>query len=129
MPSTEPILVEILGEKHTVTLPDFACREELIVAWGDARSRKGVALLRVYSAALGLCTRLGRRSSADYAKHRFDLLSYGGEVYGWLRERGVTPAQLAEAAIPVIVAATEATFPRPGEVDAAAKNSEASTAH
>lgn len=117
----QPLKVSLLGE-HAVTLPDFAAREELMVAYGEARNKKGVALLRVYGAVLGLCSRLGKRAEADYAASRFDVLAYGGEVYGWLRGQGVTPAQVAEAALPVIVAISEATFPRESEVKQALGN-------
>lgn len=124
----EPVKVSLLGRQHAVIMPDFATREDLVVAFGEARNKKGVTLLRVYSAALGLCTRLGREASADYSQHRFDVLSYGGQVYGWLREQGVTPKDIAEAAIPVIVEVSNAMFPRQAEVDAAVGNSEAGEA-
>lgn len=114
--------IELLGDKHAVILPDFAAREELAVAWGQARDRGGIALLRVLSAALGLCTRLGRQAGADYAKHRFDVLAYGGEVYGWLRSKGATPAEVRDAAMPVLVQVVRATFPTDDEVEAAAGN-------
>lgn len=121
---SEIVKVSLLGREHHVVMPDYAAREELMVAYGESAKKGGVALLRVYAAALGLCTRIGRESGADYAKHRFDCLSYGGEVYGWLRGQKVTPAEVAQAAIPVIIAVSQATFPRQDEVDAAAGNSE-----
>lgn len=124
MPETDPLSVSLLDKKHAVTMPDFSAREELVVAYGEAQSRKGVALLRVYAAALGLCTRLGAQSGANYAKSRFDVLAYGGEVYSWLRAQGLTATQIAQAAVPVVVAVTEATFPRESEVTSAAGNSE-----
>ena len=124
----EPVKVDLLGRSHTLTMPDYSTREELIVAYGDCRNRGGVALLRAYSAALGLCTRLGREAEADYAKHRFDVLSYGGEMYSWLRGKGLQPKDIAQAAVPIIVAVSQATFPRQGEVEDAAKNSEAGEA-
>lgn len=120
----EPVKVTLLGRPHAVVMPDFATREDLVVAYGEARNKRGVALLRVYSAALGLCTRLGRESGVDYTSHRFDALSYGGEVYGWLRGAGVSQGDIAEQAIPVIVAVAEATFPRQAEVDVARGKSE-----
>lgn len=122
--AAEPQRVTLLGEQHAVTLPDFAAREELLVAYGDLRHRRGVAVLRVYAAAIGLCTRIGRRSEADFARHRFDVLAYGGEVYGWLRERKATPEQIAQAALPIICVIGVELYPREVEVDAAAGNSE-----
>lgn len=117
-----PARVELLGRAHVVTLPDFAAREELVIAYAEVRKRPA-SLLRVYSAAIGLCTRIGREAGADYAECRFDVLAFGGKVYGWLREKGVAPDAIAVAAVPLIVQVSEATFPRQGEVDAAAGNS------
>ena len=125
---TEPTKVDLLGRSHAVVMPDFAAREELVVAYGEAMRRKGVALLRVYAAALGLCTRLGREAEADYGAHRYDVLSYGGAVYSYLRGQGVSTQDLAAAAGPVVVAVLSATFPRAAEVEAAAGNSEGSAA-
>lgn len=124
----QPLKVALLGRDHTVTLPDFAAREELLIAYGENRHRKGVAVLRVYSAMLGLCTRLGRESGADYARHRFDVLAYGGEVYGWIRQRGGSPADLATAAAPLLAALSENLFPSDAEVAGAAGNSEGGAA-
>lgn len=118
----EPRRVELLGARHTVTLPNFAAREELLVAYHEVRERGGVVLLRVYSAALGLCTRLGKQSGADYGKHRFDVLAYGGEVYAWLRGQGLTASQIAQAGQPVILDVAEAVFPSADEVSEAKGN-------
>ena len=125
---TEPIKVNVLGRSHAVVLPDYAAREELVVAYGEAMRRKGVALLRVYAAAVGLCTRIGREAEADYAAHRFDVLAYGGAVYTHLRGAGLAAADLAAAAGPILVAVMEATFPRAVEVEAVAGNSGGSAA-
>jgi hypothetical protein len=124
---SEPIKVSILGGSYGVGMPDFAAREEMMIAFGDARNKRGTTLLRVYSAALGLCTRLGKESGASYQKSGFDVLNYGGEVYGWLRQQGVTPADIATAAIPVIIRVSEETFPRQDEVVEAVGNSEGGT--
>ena len=122
--NAEPKHVSLQGRNHAVTLPDFAAREELVVAYGEARNKRGGSLLRVYAAFLGLCTRLGREAGADYGECRYDALAFGGKVYSYLREKGVTPAQLSEAAIPVVVHVAEATFPRAEEVEAEMGNSE-----
>jgi hypothetical protein len=121
--SAAPTFVDLLGKKHAVVLPDYAAREEVMVAYGESRNKKGVALMRVYSAALGLSTRLGRMAGADYAACRFDVLAYGGAVYSYLREQGVTMEQLSSAAIPLVIQISEATFPRKEEIDEAAGNS------
>ena len=117
--------ITLLGRSHAIALPDFAAREELMVALGETQARAGSARLRAYAAALGLCTRLGRESGADYAGHRFDALAYGGAVYSYLREQGATPADVATAAVPLAAILAESTFPRQAEVDTAMGKSEA----
>jgi hypothetical protein len=116
----EPI--KLLDRTLPVSFPGFAAREEIMVGYGEVSKRGGVALLRVYAAALGLCTRLGKEAGADYAACKYDLLTYGGTVYGYLRENGVSPKDIATAAVPIILAISEATFPRQQEVDEAAGN-------
>lgn len=118
----------ILGRSYAVTLPDYAAREELVSAYGEASKRGGSALMRVYAALLGLSTRIGRESGADYAAARFDVLAYGGAVYGYLREKGAAPKDVAAAAMPVLVAIVEATFPKQTEVDEALGKSPAGVA-
>lgn len=120
--------IDVGGRKHAVIMPDFAAREELLVAYGGARDRGGVALLRVYAAAIGLCTRLGREAGADYGAHRYDVLAYGGAVYGWLRQGGASVKLIAELGGPLIVSVSESLYPRQSEVDAAAGNSGAGEA-
>lgn len=120
--------VTILGEKRAVFMPDFAAREELMVAYGEALKKQGVAKLRVYAATLGLCTMLGRKAGADYARARFDVLAYGGEVYSWLRGQGATVEQIAEAAIPVLTEVSQALYPSETEVRAEVGNSEGGAA-
>lgn len=120
---SELIQVVILGRQRTVTLPDFAAREEIAAAYGEALKRGGIALLRVYAAGIGLCTGAARDSGASYAKHRFDLLSYGGEVYGWLREQGMSPKEIATVGVTIVETVSTALFPRKSELEEAAGNS------
>lgn len=123
-----PQSTEALGRSHLIRPPDFAATEELLVAFSETAKRPGSAQLRVWSAMLGICTRLGRDSGADYAAHRFDVLAYGGEVYSWLRKQGMSPAEIATAAGPVLTVLAESAFPRASEVEAAAGNSVGSVA-
>ena len=97
-------------------LPSFAEREELAIAYNDTHQRGGLALQRAFCAALGLCTRIGRECGTTYHQHKYDALGYGGAVYGWLREQGATPKQIAEAGLPCIIACCEALAPRQPEV-------------
>ncbi len=121
----DPTFIELLGEKHGITLPPFAEREELAVAWSDARGRSSSAQLRVAAATLGLCTRLGRRAGADYIACKCDVLAYGGKVYSWLREQGVSPKEVKAAGDEVIVQVSNTLAPREPEVAAQADFSEA----
>ena len=118
--------VTLLGKTHLIVLPDFAAREELVSAYADAAKRGGSALMRAYGAALGLCCpSIAKAAGADYGALRFDVLAFGGKVYGHLREKGVSPADVASAAVPLVVQVVEQTFPRQEEVDAAAGKSQA----
>lgn len=122
--SAQPLKINLLGrDHHAVIPPDFATREEVMIAYHEASSRGGVHLVRVLAATLGLCTRLGRESGADYQKHRFDVLAYGRDVYTYLRGQGADVAQIVAAANPLVSAVAEAQFPRQSEVDEAAGNS------
>jgi hypothetical protein len=119
----EPEFVLVLNRQRAILFPDFAAREELVVAYGEALKRRGVALLRVYSAAIGLCTNATKESRADYQKHRFDVLSYGGEVYGWLREQKMSPSEISTAGVKIVEALSAVLFPRESEVKEAEGNS------
>jgi hypothetical protein len=112
--------IKLLGKVYPVKVPpQFAVREELVFAYGDAEgnvSRK----LRVASAALGLCTPLGAEAGCDYVKARFDVLAYGGAVYSWLRQRGAAPVDILTQATPLIEWTALQVFPREDEVKAQA---------
>lgn len=123
MDNAEPARVTLLGEQHAVVLPDFATREEIAVAYVDAQKAPPNVQLRALSAAIGLCTRIGRRAGADYAAHNFRVLAYGGEVYSHLRTAGATPAQIAEAATAIMRLVTDGLWPRRAEVQAELGNS------
>jgi len=121
-----PIYIEILGERHIVTLPGFTEREEVFAADVDVSRAKdpGLRRLRSLAAAIGMCTRIGRRSGASYKDHGFDPLSYGGEVSAWLREQGATPKQIVEAGITIMAAVSDGLYPRAAEVEDEAGKSE-----
>lgn len=112
--------IELYGERHAVVVPqDYAVVEEIIVAYTGATQRGGVAAQRVYAAIVGLCTRVGRSAGADYAAHRFDVLAYGGAVYGWLRrEKKCDIPSIGRAAATVYPLLLAAAFPREEEVAA-----------
>lgn len=128
MDIAEPVRVTLLGEQHALVLPDFATREEIATAYVDARNAPANVQLRALSAAVGLCTRIGRHAGADYAAHGFRVLSYGGEVYSYLRSNGATPAQIAEAAATIVRAISDGLWPRRQEVQAELGNSEGGAA-
>lgn len=117
-----PKSIALLGQSHAVTMPDFATREELFLAYGETYERGGVPLLRAFAAAIGLCTRIGRLAQIDYAATKYDVLGYGGQVYSWLREKGVSQAEIRDLGLPLILQIHAGLFPRKDERDAALGN-------
>lgn len=112
--------ITLLGKDWKVKLPGLAAREEISLAWDESAPAGRSRLFRAASAALGLCTPLGRRAGADYAAHKCDPYSYGGWVYEWLREQGLTHKQILDAARPLISFVSENLAPREQEVAAKA---------
>ena len=108
--------VTILGKQHVVTMPNFAARESIVQAAFEYGPTGDQRFLRVYGAAIGLCTGLGRLAKADFARSKYDILTYGGDVYSWLREQGATGTQIVEQGLPLVRAIAQATFPREEEV-------------
>lgn len=120
------VKIELLGRSHHVAAPDFAACEDLMVNWSACAARGGIPLMRVAAAHIGLCTRLGRESGARYDKTTdYDLMGFGGTVYGFLRKQGVSVADIMAAAQLVLPVVTAATAPRESEVVEALGNSEA----
>ena len=111
----EPI--RILGPQP-VTLPDFADREHRARGFLESEKSAHRSIMRIYSAYLGLCTPLGKAARADFLKHRCDVLAYGGAVYSYLRGKGVTAGEIAEAAMPLVGLIYEHLAPREQEVAA-----------
>lgn len=110
-----PESVEILASQHPIVLPNFTAREELVCAHAVHKD-DGMALRRVYGAVLGLCTSLGAASRASFARSKFDVLAYGGDVYGYLREQGAAIEDLVEAGAAILVPLAIELFPREEEV-------------
>lgn len=108
--------IHMLGRDHAITLPGFAEREDVAVAYSDAYPRGGVRLMRAYSAAIGLCTRVGRESGHTLGDHKYDVLAYGGAVYGYLRGQGVPAKEIVEQGLPCVSAICDALAPRESEV-------------
>lgn len=113
--ATMPETVEMLGSEHPVRLPGFVEREDLVVAWAKHRF-DGMILRRVYGAAIGLCTSLGAASGAKYHASKCDVLTYGGLVYGYLREQGATVEQVCGVGSAIVNPLSEQLFPREAEV-------------
>lgn len=108
--------VTLLGKTYPVRVPtQFAIREELVMAYqqaGDDFSRRQ----RVLGAVLGLCTEIGKESKCDFVRANFSVLGYGGAVYGWLRERGASMADVAIQGTPIVAHLDTILFPREAEV-------------
>lgn len=108
--------ISLLGKSYPIKVPpQFAVREELVFAYGDAAGTVSKQL-RAASAVLGLCSPLGVEAGADYVKARFDVLAYGGAVYGWLRQRGAKPVDILTEAAPIADWIASQVFPREDEV-------------
>lgn len=107
--------IELLGAKHGITLPDLVEREELALAWRDTGDRV-YAQVRVGAAAIGLLTRLGRRSGVTYEECKCNPLVYGGKVYSYLRDQGATPTQVQDAGRELILLIVRNLAPREKEV-------------
>ena len=94
----QPDETEEVGE-HVVTAPGLSECRELCEAWAEVSGR--MPILRVASAIVGLCTRLGPAAglpASAYTGKACDPYLYGGRVYEWLDARGATDAELLPAA-------------------------------
>ena len=114
-----PETIEVLGRKYPVTLPSFTIREELAAAFAEHQS-DGMMLRRVYAAAIGSCSQAATASRASYAKCGHNPLTFGGEIYAYLREKGASVEDVASVGVELLVPMLEALFPREEEVDAQA---------
>jgi hypothetical protein len=110
-----PATVELLGNERTVALPGFTEREELAAAYAQ-HAEDPMGLRRVYGAVIGLCTSLGAASGANWRASKCDVLTYGGSVYGYLREHGATVGDVAEVGISILAPLMVQLFPREAEV-------------
>lgn len=116
----EPAFVELLGQKHAVTLPDFATRGELNAAYYEVAPKKaGLVLYRVLAAHLGLCTRIGRKAGADYDECNCNVLTYGGKVLSYLMQQGVSHQAIIDSSRDLVTLIRANLFPRQSEVDVA----------
>jgi hypothetical protein len=113
---TRPDTITLLGRQHPTQAPSFGVREELVLAWGAHGPARDHRALRVYAATLGLCSGLGAQAGASLGAHRYDLLAYGEQLYSWLREKGASVPQIAEAAGLMLQWLAQDLFPREPEV-------------
>ena len=111
--------IKLAGKEWAVTLPDFATREDLALAWHESATKgDGAALRRVAGAAIGICTGVGKRAGVTFTGTA--LLVYGGAVYSWLREQRETIPNVMEAGGQIVSLCADSVFPREAEVDARA---------
>lgn len=111
----EPITIKLLGKDWAATLPDFATRDEICLAWSESDGGK-VRRLRVYAAFIGTCTPVGRASKANYLQSKCDPYVYGGQVYQWLREKGCRPEDVRTAGKALFEMVAMNLAPRAAEV-------------
>ncbi len=115
--------IDLAGKSYPITLPDFATREDIALAWHTAATAAdGSALRRVAGAAVGLCSPAGRRAGASF--DGTGLLLYGGKVYGWMREQGMTVEAVLGVGADVVKLCADSVFPREAEVEARASFSD-----
>ena len=98
--------------------PDaFAVAEEWAAAYYASLDVGGHPMIRAMSAALGLCTRIGKQSGAAYnPSSAFAVLDYGAAIYSWLRVQGVSTEAILVAAQPCAEAILASLAPRESEV-------------
>jgi hypothetical protein len=104
MEAAAPVRVSLLGRSHAVVPPPSLIeQEELYLAWQEARAKpKGLRIIRVAAALVGLCTRIGREAGASYPACDCDPLVYGGAVYNWIRTQGPNAVDgLVDAAVAI----------------------------
>lgn len=105
----------ILGKSYTPQPPSggsgFASAEEWISAAHTAPPSAG---MRVASSALALCCPGVTRETL--AAHGYDILAFGGAVYGGLRKAGATAEEIAEAATPCYAILRDLVSPTEQEV-------------
>jgi len=111
--------ITIAGKAYPVTLPDFATRDDIVIAWHEAAGKNDASKLRrVAAAAVGLCTAACRNADASFDGS--GLLLYGGKVYNSLRERGASISSIIEAGSAVVSVCSDGLFAREAEVEARA---------
>lgn len=129
--SKAPLQINVVNDEQGkpryefVRLPGFADREDLVAAYAEARTREGLALARVYAAAIGMTTRIGREAGTTFEAHNCNVFAYGGVVYNHLRERGVEVLVMGREGAKVMDAIFESLPPAAAEVAAAEVFSEA----
>ena len=115
--------IDIAGTSYPITLPDFATREDIALAWYTSASAADASTLRrVAGAAVGLCSPVGRRAGASFDGN--GLLLYGGKVYGWMREQGMTMEAVLTVGSDLYKLCADSVFPREAEVEARASFSD-----
>lgn len=116
-----PPTIQIAGASWPTSMPSLATREDLVLRYGAAQDGGGgLGVLRVLAAAVGLCSGVGPAAKASLPRVDYRILEYGDAVYSWLRERGATPQEIAEAGGACFAALVGQMAPREAEVDAAA---------
>lgn len=111
------IVVMLLGKEWPVRPPTgasgFTVAEEWMAVATDADQSPNLGL-RVAAAALGFCTDVAK--GVSFERHKYNVLEYGGEVYGLLRKAGATPQEIAAAASPCYQLLSGLVLPREVEV-------------
>ena len=129
-PTEAPEFVELLNARWPVIRPSFATIEEVtqaaLAACNGVSTPGGLARFnRTYAAVLGICTQIGEKAGANWERSLCNPLVYGGQVYSYLREQGLTSDEIAPAAQPLVRWLLATAFPRKQEIKAKADFSRA----
>jgi hypothetical protein len=95
----------------------FAISEEWAAAYYASIEIGGFPLIRSLSAALGFSTRIGKMSGAVYNPGSAQAIQeYGGAVYSFLRQKGISTQDILDAARPCADHILGSLAPRESEV-------------
>lgn len=108
----------LLGRTYPVSPPSgpsgFTSAEEWMIHAGTENVG-----FRVLGAAIGLTTSLGKELGESLEKHKYDVLSYGGAIWGHLRQKGASVAELTATASVCFPAIVGLVTPKEVEVQSA----------
>lgn len=108
-------MIHILGKTYVPGPPSGGAGFTAAEAWVQATvGSVEQHPMRVAGAALGLCC--PKLTTHTLAAHGYDILGFGGAVYGDLRKAGATAMEIADAAAPCFPILRDLVSPTEKEV-------------